>query len=139
MPAKWSDITDGYEFVNSGDEFGNQAFVSKETGEVFLRSDYNGDIDETPDDIDDGALYVALPHRRDLDLGGRLVSRFAEEILPQHADKIDDIFAGKGAYRRLKNYLERVGELNRWYEFEAVETEKALRAWCEENEIEIET
>jgi hypothetical protein len=111
VPAKWSDISDGFDFANSGDEFGSEAFVCKETGEVFMRSDYAGDIDEIPDDID-GDGYVALPRKRDLDL-----------------------FAGKGAYRRLKNYLERAGELDRWYEFETIETEKALRAWCEENGI----
>jgi hypothetical protein len=134
VPAKWSDISDGFDFVSSGDEFGNEAFVSKETGEVFMRSDYAGDLDELPDDIE-GDGYVALPHKRDLDLGGRLVDRFAEEVVPEHADNIRDIFAGKGAYRRLKNYLDRAGQLDRWYEFETVETEKALRAWCEENGI----
>ncbi len=136
MPAKWSDISNGFDFANSGDDFGCEAFVSRETGEVFMRSDYAGDVDEIPDDIE-GDGYVALPHRRDLDLGGRLVGRFAEEVVPQHADNIHDIFAGKGAYRRLKNYLERAGQLDRWYEFETVETEKALRAWCEENGIEL--
>jgi hypothetical protein len=134
VPAKWSDISDGFDFANSGDEFGCEAFVSKETGKVFLRSEEMGDIDEIPDDVD-GDGYVPLPHRRDLDLGGKLVGRFAEEVIPEHADDIRDIFARKGAYRRLKNYLERAGQLERWYEFETVETEKALRGWCEKNGI----
>ena len=137
MPAKWSDISVAFEFVNSGDEFGNEAFVSKETGEVVMRSDFADDVEELPDDLDSDK-YLSLPHRRDLDLGARLVGRFAEEIVPQHADNIRNIFEGKGAYRRLKNYLERVGELARWYEFEAAETEKALRAWCEEIGIELD-
>jgi hypothetical protein len=136
VPAKWSEISDGFDFANSGDEFGVEAFVSKQTGEVFWRGDDAGALDEIPDDID-GDGYLALPRKRDLDLGGRLVGRFAEEIVPEHADNIRDIFAGKGAYGRLKNYLDRAGLLDRWYEFENAETEKALRAWCEENEIEL--
>jgi len=134
VPAKWSDISLGFDFANSSDDVRNEVFVSKATGKVFMRSEYAGDVEEMPDDID-GDGYVILPRKRDLDVGGRLVERFAEEVVPEHADNIGDIFAGKGAYRRLKNYLERAGQLNRWYEFETVETEKALRDWCEENGI----
>jgi hypothetical protein len=136
VPAKWSDISDGFDFANSGDEFGAEAFVSKQTGKVIWRGEGVDDLEEIPDDID-GDGYLALPRKRDLDVGGRLVGRFAEEIVPEHADNIRDIFAGKGAYRRLKNYLDRAGLLERWYDFENTETEKALRAWCEDNEIEL--
>jgi hypothetical protein len=133
MPTEWKDIEIAYLFA---DVDGNEAFVSKTTGKTYLRSP-DFDAEGVPDDID-GDGYVALPNRRDLDLGGRLVERFAAEVLPQHADKIGNIFSGKGAYGRFKNYLDRVGELKRWFEFEDAETKKALRAWCAENGIEIE-
>ena len=38
------------------------------------------------------------------------------------------------AYKQL---LERHGLLQRWFEFEAAETEIALRRWCEENDLQI--
>jgi hypothetical protein len=138
MPAKWMDVCLGFEFVSGDGGAGNEAFVSKATGQVYLRGDYADEKAEIPDDLDDADLYVALPTKRDLDLGGRLVDRFAEEIAPQHADDIRDVFSGKGAYRRLKSYLERRGLLERWYAFENAEEEMGLRKWCAENGIVLE-
>jgi hypothetical protein len=138
MPAKLTDLSLAFGFANSGDGYGNQAFVSRRTGEVYMRSEYGDPISDMPEDIDDDALYLVLPDKRDLNLGGRLVDRFAEEIAPEHADDIHDVFAGKGAYRRLKSYLQRKGLLERWYAFENAEEERALRAWCAENGIALE-
>ncbi|MGA8711624.1 MAG: hypothetical protein WB647_01230 [Roseiarcus sp.] len=79
-----------------------------------------------------------MPGPRALDLGSRLVMRFAEDVMSDHADEIAAIFSRKGAYGRFKDFLVRVGALNQWYEYEAAATEKALREWCAENGIEVE-
>ena len=134
MRAKWSEISKAFDF--GGDEV--DGFISKETGKVYMRSDYDPGIEELPEDLDDDELYLAVPKKRDLDLGGRLVDRFAEEVATDRAEDIRDVFAGKGAYRRLKSYLQRHGLLDKWYEFENAETEKALRAWCADEGIELE-
>jgi hypothetical protein len=137
MPVAWDDILMAFEFV-SHDGFGNQAFVSSETGAVYWRSEYGDESDELPDDIESGAKYLAIPGARDLDLGTRLVMRFADEVLSDHADKIAAIFSRKGAYARFKDYLARIGALDQWYEFENAAREKALREWCAEHGLEVE-
>lgn len=137
VAVAWNEIEDAYLFVDSGDEYGNEAYVSRETGKVYWRSEEGGELDELPEEIDPD-LYVALPHKRDLDLGTRLVMRFADEVLPDHADEIGDIFSRKGAYRRFEDFLARIHALERWYEFENAETEKALREWREAHGLEVQ-
>lgn len=137
MPAAWDDILMAFEFVSHGD-FGNQAFVCHETGAVYWRSANGDETEELPDDIENGAKYLAIPSARDLDLGTRLVMRFADEVLSDHADKIAEIFSRKGAYARFKDYLARIGALDQWYEFENAAREKALRAWRREHGLVVE-
>ncbi len=64
--------------------------------------------------------------------------RFAAEQLDDHYDEIAGIFSHKGAYRRFKDFLIRVGALERWHDYENEAKEKALREWCAENGIEVE-
>jgi len=53
--------------------------------------------------------------------------------LPGRYDEIANTFRHPGAYARFKWILESAGRLDAWYAFEANETERALREWCEEN------
>ncbi len=45
------------------------------------------------------------------------------------------MFRRKGAYGRFKPLLQDRGPLERWYAFEAAATERALKDWCELNDI----
>ncbi len=137
MPIAWDDILTAFEFINIG-EADNSAFLCRETGEMFWHSESGGDFDELPDDIDDGAKYLALPSSRDLDLGKPLVMRFAEEEFADHYDEVAAIFSRSGAYRRFKDLLTRERALDKWYDFEAAAKEKALREWCAENGVAVE-
>lgn len=136
MPVAWDEIFSAFEFV-SFEEGTNSAYLCRESGVVYYQSDY-GDFEELPDDIEDGDKYIALPSPRDFDLGPRLVMRFAREEIPEHYDKIDEIFSRRGAYRRFKELLRRVNALEKWYAYENAAQEKALREWCAENEIAVE-
>jgi hypothetical protein len=138
MPVAFSELLDAFEFISSDPTFGNSALVNRDTGTVHWRSDSDPELFEEPDDIDDDGKYSELPNPRDLDLGRPLVMRFAADELDQHYDEIAAIFSRKGAYRRFKDFLARVGVLDRWYAYESEAKEKALRAWCEVNEIELE-
>ena len=89
--------------------------------------------DEVPADIDEGDLYVAIPHKNDLGLGRDLALRFAEERLPESYALVEGYFHKKGAYGRFKDLLSRKGQLEAWYEYEQLENERALRAWADEN------
>jgi hypothetical protein len=71
-----------------------------------------GDNDEKlPDDIDN-EKYIAIPDKRELDLGEPLVLDFAREFLTDGYDEVRHIFSRRGAYRRYKDLLVRRGALN---------------------------
>lgn len=138
MRVKWSEIDDAFNFVNSGQPTEIQAFLCKETGKIYIRSDVIDVLDEVPEDPGESNRYIEIPHKNDLDLGRRLALDFASECLPDHFDEIRDIFARRGAYRRFKDLLHHHGALEHWYDFSNKAEEAALRRWCEENEIEID-
>jgi len=136
MKIRFGDIEDAFLYVSMGPMFGNQAMLSKETGEIFYISEM-GDSDDLPDDIDESDSYVEIPHKNELDLGRELVFRFVSEHLPEEYNQVDLIFRRKGAYSRYKDLLEQKGLLDQWYEFENDTQSKALREWCIENNIEL--
>lgn len=138
MPVAFNALLEAFEFISSDPMFGNSARVNRETGEVHWHSDWDSELFEEPDDIDDDAKYLSLPSPRDLDLGKPLVMAFAAERLDHHYDEVAAIFSRKGAYGRFKDFLIRVGALDSWYEYENAAREKALREWCAENGIEVE-
>jgi hypothetical protein len=134
--AKLSDIHDAFLFVSSGGHFDNVAVLCKDTGEILYRSDL-GDIDEIEGKDLDLDMCIAIPHKNDLDLGQELVFEFVETYMPDGYDEVRQIFRRRGAYGRFKDFLERRGLLQKWYDFETQREEEALRDWCRENEIEL--
>ncbi len=137
MPVPFGELLTAFEFISSDPTFGNSARVNRETGEVHWHSEMDAELFEEPEDIDDNTKYIDLPSPRDLDLGKPLVMRFAAERLDEHTDEIAAIFSRKGAYRRFKEFLIRVGALESWYEYESEAREKTLREWCAANEIDL--
>jgi hypothetical protein len=115
----------------------NSAFVSLETGATHCASALIELEDELPEDIEDGSLYIAVPHKNDLDLGKSLVLRFADEALPESYATVAGFFRQRGAYGRFKDFLERKRMLQAWYEFEAQAVERALREWSEEHGLQL--
>lgn len=108
-----------------------RAMVSRTSAEIFFAGIYGveGDL---PADVGNDALYVAVPHRHDLDLGRPLVRRFCGETLPPAlATQVDGLFKRAGAYGRFKELLQRHDQLEAWFAYEAEATERALRDWCQ--------
>ena len=134
MPVAFSELLLAFEFISSDAAFGNSARVNRETGTVDWHSEWDSELFEEPDDIDDDEKYFELPNPRDLDLGKPLVMRFAADELNDRYDEVADIFSRKGAYRRFKDFLIRVGALERWHDYENEAKEKALREWCGERD-----
>ena len=131
------DLLDAYEFVSSAAQYESNAFVNLDTGAVFCTSNAIELDDEPPEDLETSDRYLAIPHKNDLDLGRRLVMIFADDELPNEVRKVAEIFSRKGAYGRFKDLLKYQGKLECWYDYEAKETVAALRAWCEENGINL--
>lgn len=133
--VSFSELRDAFEFVSYGTALEHSAFIDPDTGAVHMLSSGIETAEDVPDDLETSDRYIALPHRNDLNLGRDLALSFAGEAMPAEYETIAGFFRKKGAYTRFKSLLEAHNLLERWYAFEAHETEKALRAWCGEHNI----
>jgi hypothetical protein len=136
MAVNFNDLFEAFQFASFGQPYENDAFLCRESGQIYMHSEHV-DMDELPEDIEDGSKYIRIPHKNDLDLGRRLVFAFVSERLPNGLDEVERYFSRRGAYAKFKNFLARKGVLEEWYDFEANAQKEALREWCEENSIEI--
>jgi hypothetical protein len=141
MRVKWAELIEAFEFSNCAGPSMLRAYLERETGKFFFSSNF-ADADE--DDptwiaIEDAnsEKFIALPDRRELELGKSLVLGFSAARLPERYHEIKDIFRRRGAYSRFKAILDESGVLQKWYDFEAEATQDALREWAAENDIEI--
>ena len=137
-PVAFTDLLDAFEWVSATADSENAAYICRSTGVAYFTSSSMDVEDDLPDDIDDGSLYIAVPHKTELNLGKRLAIKFAAEHLPDSYDNVCRFFRKPGAYGRFKELLERSDSLDTWYEYEAQEVEKALREWSRENEITLD-
>lgn len=135
--AKLDDLITAFEWVSVSGLLENSAYISKETGTIYLRSDDYEFEDELPEDLNDPSRYISVPHKNDLDLGKWLVIRYVDEALPSHASAVREIFRKKGAYAKFKILLDRQGHLTKWYSYESEKIEQKMRAWAEENGIHV--
>jgi len=137
--VNFQDLLAAFEWVSGGGPFDNSAYVSRVTGAVHLSSS-GGELDEElPSDLDDERLYLVVPSRGDLELGRNLVLRFVEANMPDTHSQVRAIFSKAGAYSRYKDLLQHHGQLDAWYQFEALSVEQALRDWCAENDLLVTT
>ena len=136
-PVGFDELLSAFEFANAGYQFENSAFISLETGSIHWKSALLDEQEALPEDLEDASRYIAVPHKNELDLGRNLALSFAEEVLPDDYETIEGFFFRRGAYRRFKDFLDEAGKLEAWYEYEANAVKRALREWCEENEIQI--
>ena len=118
----------------SGQNYLAEAWVCRETGKVFVRSDEVDPIMEPiPDDIDDDEKYLPIPDARSLDLGHTLVFRFTEAEMAQDYEQVRQMFRRSGAYGRFNRLVDDRGLRERWHRFRDEQTRAVLAAWCEEN------
>lgn len=136
--AKFSEVLEGYEFCAMAELMETQALVSLQRGTVHIVSnDLEFDLkEEAPDDIETGP-YLALPDKRELNLGRELAMEFTEKVLPGSVDTVRSFFHRRGAYGRFKEFLDRRGQLNAWFDYERYATEWRLRQWCADHGIEL--
>jgi len=127
------DLLPAFEWVSEGEAVSMdcRAYINRNAGTIHWRGE--GVDEETPQGIDDAALYIAVPHKSDFDLGRSLALRFVEEHIPRSSETVHEYFRKRGAYAKFKSLLANSGQLDAWHKFEAAATEAALREWCEEN------
>ncbi len=136
-PVNFDDLLNAFEWVSAGAQYDNTAYIHRVTGKVFFDSDEFEPEEPLPEDYEDGTLYIAAPHKNELNLGRNLVFDFVEENMPESLGVVQDFFRKKGAYSRYKDLLERKGRLDDWHRFEAAAVEAALRDWAAENKLDI--
>ncbi|MEO8673448.1 MAG: hypothetical protein ABI411_19200 [Tahibacter sp.] len=132
-----SELVDAFHFANSGAPDESSAFVNLDTGSIHCTSSTIELEEEPPEDLETSDRYLALPSKNELDLGRELALSFVEQQLPNEYERSQGFFRSKGAYGRFKNLLESRGAVEKWYAFEAEATEAGLRAWCQENGIQL--
>jgi Uncharacterised protein family (UPF0158) len=142
--VNFEELLDAFEFVSFGEQYSHEGYIDLETGRIHTRSDRDDleeeEGDETwPELDDDEGRFIQIPDKLEPDLGKPLVLRFASEQLPEHADRIRAIFSKRGAYARFKDLLESLDQLENWYAYENEAGREALREWCGENGIELES
>ncbi|MGS0998900.1 UPF0158 family protein [Rhodanobacter sp. UC4451_H18] len=130
-PVKLDDLEEALLFLDAGGDA--EAWLCRDTGVVHWHSDEFDEFGPLPEDIDDAARYVALPNKRDLDLGKPLALEFARTQLPACYEQVCAIFSHRGAYARFKGLLDRHDSLDTWHQWEAEQTRQALREWCADN------
>ncbi|MGJ0428765.1 UPF0158 family protein [Methylobacter sp.] len=137
MAAKLSDIINAIEFISADPALESEAFLSLNSGEIFIRSpDFEEELENCPDDVDDSTEYLPLPHKHDLGLGVRLAHAFIDEYRPSASDDVYAMFRRRGAYARFKDWADREGLLDEWHRYEDESKTAAVREWCNENDIE---
>lgn len=137
FPAvRLADLVDALEFVSVSEHDDNQAWVCRATGRILFVSDSFDPEEDLPEDPE-AAGYLAIPHRRYLDLGKPLAISFVDAELPEHAAQVRDFFRRRGAYGHFKQILRAAGVLAEWYDYEARATRDAMRRWCDEAGVKI--
>jgi len=134
--VKFSDIQDAFFFVGSAGYGLHTAILSKDTGQMYWRSE-EGDLDEIGDKDLTSDRCIEIPHRNELGLGQELVFEYVAEHLPDELVQVQQMFGRRGAFAAFKDLLESKGLLQRWYDIEHEREERALRQWCEENQLEL--
>ena len=132
-----SELRDAFEWVSAVGPFENAAYVSRESGNIWLVSDFDDAGEEAPPDVEDESLYLTVPGKKELDLGRSLAFDFAAEQLPERSTEIKGFFERSGAYGKFKSVLETVGVLEAWFAYEANGIDQALRAWAAANDVEL--
>lgn len=135
--VKLSDLIDGFDWVSAGYLFENSAYIDKITGKIYFETDSVEFEEEQPDSFEDESIYLAIPHKNDLDLGRTIVFEYIDEFLPESANTVREFFRKKGAYSKFKELLERRKHLELWYKFEEEAIEIALREWAKNHNIHI--
>jgi len=134
--VKFAELVEAHDWVSGGEQFEAEAFVNRSTGEVVLVG--VTEDEEEPAGLGDSELYVAVPSKRELDLGRSLALQFVREQIPEVSARADQIFKRRGAYSQFKSLLDAAGQLGAWYEYEATEVQKSLREWASENRLALD-
>lgn len=111
VPVKYDELLAACEWVSTGETVAMdcEAYVNRATGTIYWCGE--GVDEDPPEDIEDGSLYIAVPHKNEFDLGRALAIRFVEAHLPRAREAVNEFFRKRGAFPKFKSLLANRGQL----------------------------
>lgn len=134
MPAPsipFRDLQTAFMYVSGGPPFERNAYIAKDTGQVYQAGQGYDAFKRVPVDVDDNERYWSVPHRQDLDLGGKLELKFVEDYIPEKFAVAEEFFHRRGAHAKFHDLVEQQGMDAHWRQYEHEATVKALRLWAQ--------
>lgn len=135
MKVKLSEIIDAVNFTDQNSEY----FLDKETGEVVLVNDIlmnDDEREEVCEKLDEHGFY-RLPTTFEIDDYGTMVD-FISTLPDSLGSQLSSAISGRGAFRRFKYEVRRLGLENQWYAYQDSAHKMLAIQWCEENGLEVE-
>ena len=135
MKVKLNEIIDAIDFTDQNTEY----FLDRETGELVYVNDMvmtSQEQEEIYDQLDEHGFY-RLPDQRDID-DYRTMESFISTLSGTVADRLSRAISGRGAFRRFKDEIIRLGVEKEWYAFEEDTHKRIAIRWCKENGLEWE-
>lgn len=149
--TKLKDILEAIDFQS--DE--SVAYLEKSTGEVFLFTEdvleaaYENDEELICSDYTDEEFatakrvikspdnFLELPSQFDMN-EYRIMEKFCYSITDKEVEeRALDAIHGRGAFRKFKNLISRVGLIDSWYKYRDNAFKQEAIAWCEVNDVEL--
>ena len=110
-------------------------FCNTETGEFDFYTDFMAMDGEETERFED-VCWIACPRQQDLGEYG-IMTDFVDTIANPHKNELLCVaLEGKGAFRRFKDTLHRIGLADEWYAFKHNAYVELAREWCDDNELE---
>lgn len=152
MKVKIEDIIDAVDF----DSEISQSFLNRKTKQVCMFAYDEIQAAENSEDLSDSAEwyieavarakhylenqedYLPLPEKYDFN-EYRVIEKFISTVVvPKQVEMLSHSIRGKGAFRRFRTVLERLGLVEEWYKFKEQKLREFVEFWCQENTIEFE-
>lgn len=137
MKVKLGVILDAIEMVDDNYTY----FLDLETGDsVFLADELITGLDNEglEDEIEENLeRYLRLPTKFEIH-EYHIMEEFIWTLKGERADKLDCAIRGRGAFRRFKDLVDRMGISQQWYDFQAEYYRKLAIDWCQEHGLEYE-
>lgn len=135
MKVKLGVILDAIEMADDNYTY----FLDLETGEsVFLADELVTGLDNEglEDEIEENLeRYLRLPTKFEIH-EYHIMEEFIWTLKGDRADKLEHAIQGRGAFRRFKDMVDRMGISQQWYDFQAEYYRKLAIEWCQEHGLE---
>ena len=150
--VKLDDIIAGLESQSSE----SSSFLDRRTGEIALINDYEMQIAEDNELIDDlpeweqdlvrsareiladTDNYIQLPSQFDIDEYSIMEDFCYSLDDAELRDTLLDLITGSGAFHRFKDAVHQHNIADKWYEFRNSEFRQIAIDWCKENDIQFD-